>query len=92
MIREFINKFVVHTKESQNVQSSPQKAEKHLNLIGEFELLSAESDEPTLVELAEQERIEKEREYNRRWYLKRKASGYCDKPKAEPKIADKKTA
>ena len=51
----------------------------------------AESDEPTPEELAEQERIDKEREYNRRRYQKRKASGYYDKPKKEPRITDKKT-
>jgi hypothetical protein len=42
--------------------------------------------------LAERERVAKEREYNRRRYLKRKANGYYDKPKAEPRIAGKEKA
>ncbi len=81
MIREFVEKIVVHSKENPYVQSSPQKVEIHLSFIGEFELPNAER-EPTVEELAEQERIEKEREYNRQRYLKRKASGYYAKQKA----------
>lgn len=88
MIREFVEKIVVHAKESRYVKSSPQRIEIHLNFIGEFEPLDAER-EPTPEELAEQERVEKEREYNRQRYLKRKASGYYNKPKKEPKRAEK---
>ncbi|MCL2013493.1 MAG: hypothetical protein FWG69_00730 [Oscillospiraceae bacterium] len=55
-----------------------------MNFIGEVEFLNTES-EPTPEELAEQERIEKERERNRQRYQKRKAQGYYDKMKAEPK-------
>ncbi|MCL1890892.1 MAG: DUF4368 domain-containing protein [Coriobacteriia bacterium] len=91
MIREFIEKIVVHAKENQYVQSSPQRVEIHLNFIGEFELLDAKH-EPTPEELAEQERIEKEREYNRRRYQKRKASGYYDKAKKEPQKAKQNIA
>lgn len=59
----------------------------HLNFIGEFELPDAER-ESTQEELAEQERVEKERERNRQRYLKRKANGYYNKPKkAERKAA-----
>jgi len=89
MIRESVEEIVVHAKESQYVQTSPQRVEIHINFIGEFELLDAES-EPTPEELAEQERIEKVREYDRLRYQKRKANGYYDKQKKEPKIADKK--
>jgi hypothetical protein len=64
------------------VQSSPQKVEIHLSFIGELELPGAEI-EPTPEELAERERTEKEREYNRQRYIKRKANGYYDKPKAK---------
>ena len=73
------------------MQSSPQQIERHLNFIGEFELPNAER-EPTPEELAEQERIAKERERNRLRYQKRKAQGYYNKPKAEPRKPDKKTA
>ena len=48
--------------------------------------------EPTPEEIAEQERIEKVREYDRQRYQKRKAAGYYDKQKAEPKIAQRTTA
>jgi hypothetical protein len=82
MIREFIEKIVVHEREIPMVQSSPQKVEIHLSFIGELELPGAEI-EPTPEELAERERMEKEREYNRQRYLKRKANGYYDKPKAK---------
>ena len=78
MIREFIEKIVVHAKENQYVQSSPQRIEIHLNFIGEVEFLDTEH-EATPEELAEQERIEKVREYDRLRYQKRKANGYYDK-------------
>ena len=91
MIREFIEKIVVHAKESQYVQTSPQRVEIHLNFIGEFELLNTES-EPTPEELAEQERIEKVREYDRLRYQKRKANGYYDKQKKAPQKAVQKNA
>jgi len=90
MIHEFVEKIVVHSKENQYVQSSPQRIEIHLNFIGEFELPNTER-EATPEELAEQERIEKVREYDRQRYQKRKAAGYYDKQKAEPK-KEKKTA
>jgi ssDNA-binding Zn-finger/Zn-ribbon topoisomerase 1 len=89
MIREFVEKIVVHAKENQYVQSSPQRVEIHLNFIGEFEFLNAER-EPTPEELAEQERVEKERERNRLRYLKRKESGYYNKPKKAPQKAEQK--
>jgi hypothetical protein len=91
MIREFIEKIVVHSKESQYVQSSPQRVQIHLNFIGELELHNGER-ELTPEEMAEQERREKEREYNRQRYLKRKASGYYDKPKKEPTKTERSTA
>ena len=74
MIHKFVEKIVVHAKESQYVKSSPQQIEIHLNFIGEVEFLNAES-ELTPEEIAEQERIEKERERNRQRYQKRKAQG-----------------
>jgi hypothetical protein len=49
MIREFIEKIVVHERETPMVQSSPQKVEIHLNFIGEVEFLNAER-EPTAEE------------------------------------------
>ena len=60
MIHKFIEKIVVHGRETPMVQSSPQRIEIHLNFIGEYELPNAER-EPTPEELAEQERIGKER-------------------------------
>lgn len=78
MIREFVEKIVVHAKENQYVKSSPQKIEIHLNFIGEIELPDIENA-PTPEEIAEQERKEKERERYRRNYLKRKERGYYDK-------------
>ena len=90
MIHEFIEKVVVHERETPMVQSSPQRVEIHLNFIGEYELPNAER-EPTPEEIAEQERLEKERERNRLRYIKRKAQGYYNKPKATPKKA-KRTA
>ena len=66
------------------IRSSPQRIEIHLNFIGECDLLNTDR-EPTPEELAEQERIEKERERNRLRYQKRKAQGYYDNPKAELK-------
>jgi hypothetical protein len=91
MIHEFVEKIVVHAKENQYVQSSPQRIEIHLNFIGEVEFLNAERA-PTPEELAEQERVAKERERNRLRYQTRKANGYYDKPKKEPKIAAQKRA
>jgi ssDNA-binding Zn-finger/Zn-ribbon topoisomerase 1 len=79
MIHEFVEKIVVHEKEDKMVHSSPQKVEIHLNFIGELELPKTESL-PTPEELAEEERKAKERERNRLRYIKRKASGYYDKP------------
>jgi hypothetical protein len=91
MIREFIEKIVVHAKENQSVQSSPQRIEIHLNFIGEIDFLNAEG-EPTPEEIAEQKRIEKVREYDRLRYQKRKASGYYDKQKKAPPKAEQKDA
>ena len=76
---------------NQYVKSSPQQIERHLNFIGEFELPNAER-EPTPEEIAEQERIAKERERNRLRYIKRKAQGYYDKPKATPKKTERTAA
>jgi hypothetical protein len=89
MIREFVEKIVVHAKENQYVKSSPQQIEIHLNFIGEVEFLNFEH-EPTPEEIAEQERIEKVREYDRLRYQKRKASGYYDKQKKAPQKAVQK--
>jgi len=69
------------------VKTSSQRVEIHMNFIGEAEFLNAEC-EPTPEELAEKERIEKERERNRLRYLKRKKSGYYDKAKKEPQKAE----
>jgi hypothetical protein len=91
MIHEFIEKVVVHERETPMVQSSPQRVEIHLNFIGEYELPNAER-EPTPEEIAEQERLEKERERNRLRYIKRKAQGYYNKPKATPKKAERTAA
>ena len=44
MIHEFVEKIVVHSKENQYVQSSPQRIEIHLNFIGEFELPNTEQE------------------------------------------------
>jgi hypothetical protein len=78
MIHEFIEKIVIHERETPMVQSSPQKVEIHLNFIGEFELQELEY-KPTPEETAEQERKEKERERNRRRYQERKERGYYNK-------------
>jgi DNA invertase Pin-like site-specific DNA recombinase/ssDNA-binding Zn-finger/Zn-ribbon topoisomerase 1 len=78
MIHEFVEKIVVHAKENQYIQSSPQKIEIHLNFIGEIALPDMEH-EPTAEEIAEQERREKVREYDRRRYQERKARGYYTK-------------
>ena len=91
MIREFVEKIVVHAKENQYVKSSPQQIEIHLNFIGEFELPNAER-EATPEEIAEQERLEKERERNRLRYQKRKAQGYYAKLKAPPKKKERTAA
>ena len=45
MIREFIEKIVVHAKESHYVQSSPQRVEIHLNFIGEIELFTLKANQ-----------------------------------------------
>ncbi|MDR1538094.1 MAG: DUF4368 domain-containing protein [Clostridiales bacterium] len=82
MIRELIEKIVVHEREMPMARPSPQKVEIHLSFIGELELSGPEI-EPAPEELAERERMEKEREYNRRRYIKGKASGYYDKPQAK---------
>jgi DNA invertase Pin-like site-specific DNA recombinase len=91
MIHEFVEKIVVHAKENQYVKSSPQQIEIHLNFICEFELPNADRV-PTAEELAEQERVVKERERNRLRYQKRKAAGYYDKAKAKPPKAKRTTA
>jgi hypothetical protein len=80
MIHEFIEKIVVHARDKRYVKTSSQRVGIHLNFIGEFETLNAER-EPTPEDLAEQERIAKERERNRQRYLKRKESGYYNLPK-----------
>jgi hypothetical protein len=86
LIREFIEKIVVHEREMPMAQPSLQKVGIHLSFIGEIELPGAEI-EPAQEELAERERMEKEREYNRQRYLKRKASGYYDKPQAKAALS-----
>jgi DNA invertase Pin-like site-specific DNA recombinase/ssDNA-binding Zn-finger/Zn-ribbon topoisomerase 1 len=78
MIHEFVDKIVVHERESPMVHSSPQKVEIHLNFIGELSLPDI-VQLPTTEELAEQERKEKTREYDRRRYQERKARGYYKK-------------
>ena len=60
----------------------------HLNSIGECDFLNTDR-EPTPEGIAEQERIEKVREYDRQRYQKRKAAGYYDKPKAKPNKEEK---
>jgi hypothetical protein len=91
MIREFVEKIDVHAKDERYVKTSSQRVEIHLNFIGEFEMPDAER-EPTPEELEEQECVEKEREYNRQRYLRRKANGYYNKSKKEPKKTEKKNA
>ena len=73
------------------MKSSPQQIEIYLNFIGEVEFLNAERV-PTKEEIAEQECIEKERERNRLRYIKRKAQGYYDKPKAKHKKTERTAA
>jgi DNA invertase Pin-like site-specific DNA recombinase len=82
MMREFVEKIVVHERETQNVHTSPQKVEIHLNFIGEFDLPDLEC-RPSAEELAERERKAKERERYRRNYQKRKALGYYDKERKQ---------
>jgi hypothetical protein len=71
MIHEFIEKLVIHERDSKMVHTSPQKVEVHLNFIGEFEIPNTES-EPTAEDIAIEERRAKDRERYRRNYLKRK--------------------
>ena len=73
MIHEFIEKIVVHERVDK-YSHTPQQVDIHFNFIGEF--VSPYADpEPTEEELAAQKKAEREREYNRRKYQKRKAAG-----------------
>jgi hypothetical protein len=78
MLHEFIEKIVVHERDSAMVHTSPQKVEVHLNFIGEFTMPDTVS-EPTQEEVAIEKRRAKDRERYRRNYEKRKEQGYYKK-------------
>ena len=85
MIHEFIEKLVIHERDSKMVHTSPQKVEVHLNFIGEFVIPNTES-EPTAEDIAIEKRRAKDRERYRRNYLKRKEQGYYEKAPAAQKV------
>jgi hypothetical protein len=73
IIHEFIEKIVVHERVDR-FSHTPQQVDVHFNFIGEF--VSPHADpEPTEEELAAQKKAERNREYNRRKYQKRKEAG-----------------
>ena len=73
MIREFIEKIVVHEREMGFVWKTPQQIDIHFNFVGEF--IAPDSEYlPSDEEMAEIERIESQRERNRRNYMKWKGS------------------
>jgi hypothetical protein len=78
MIREFIEKVVVHEREVKMAKATPQKVQVYLNFIGEF-ISPLTKYQLSTEEQAELDRIASQRERNRRNYLKRKEKGYYEK-------------
>ena len=75
MLNEFVEKIIVHERDSKGAVDSTQKVEIHLNFIGEY--LPPMLKEATLTPEQEEEQrlILERRELFRQNYLKRKASG-----------------
>ena len=75
MLNSFISKIFVHEADKSSGERI-QNVDVHFNFIGRF-TPPQEEHMPTEEELAEQEkrrqRLEKQREANRRWYAKKKA-------------------
>ena len=87
MINEFVEKIIVHERDSKGSQTSKQKIEIYFNFIGNYEPPKEELSEEEMQKLREEE--EKERARKDRLhqnYLKRKANGkqkeYEDRYKA----------
>ncbi len=75
MLNEFVNKIVVHERDSKGKIESTQKVEIHLNFIGEYLPPALEAEPPTPEDEEELRRALERREKFRQNYLKRKASG-----------------
>ena len=74
MLNEFVEKIIVHERDSKGKIESTQKVEIHLNFIGEYLPPSMEA-EPTPEDEEELRLTLERREKYRQNYLKRKASG-----------------
>ena len=74
MLNEFVQQVIVHERAMRWSRWTTQKVEIHLNFIGHFPLPTHESEESQEPDL-DQERREKNREYSRDYYRRRRANG-----------------
>gem|GEM_PF-489774 len=75
MLNEFVNKIIVHERDTKGAIDSTQKVEIHLNFIGEYQPPMPEPLPLTPEQEEEQRLILQRREKYRQNYLKRKESG-----------------
>jgi DNA invertase Pin-like site-specific DNA recombinase len=75
MLNEFVEKIVVHERDSKGKIESIQKVEIHLNFIGEYLPPTLTVEPPTPEDEEELRKVLERREKFRQNYLKRKASG-----------------
>jgi len=74
MLNEFVNKIVVHERDSKGKIESTQKVEIHLNFIGEYLPPTLTAEPPTPEDEEELRKVLERREKFRQNYLKRKES------------------
>jgi len=75
MLNEFVEKIIVHERDSKGKIESTQKVEIHLNFIGEYLPPTLEAEPPAPEDEEELRKVLERREKFRQNYLKRKASG-----------------
>lgn len=76
MINEFIEKIIIHERETKGSVTSKQKIEIYFNFIGNYQVPQKELSEEESQKIEEEERkIKERRERLHRSYLKRKANG-----------------
>ena len=74
-MNEFVEKIIIHERDSKGKIESTQKVEIHLNFIGEYLPPSMEAAPPTPEDEEELRQVLERREKYRQEYLKRKESG-----------------
>jgi len=96
MLHEFIQKIVVHERAEPKVRCTSQKVEIHLNFIGEYELPITALPEPDPAEIAEEERLDTKRKWQREYRLRRKENGGkplgTRRPPVDPRTPEQKAA